>query len=158
MSEKTYAFIDGQNLYLGIKECGWKLDYKKFFIYLTEKYKVHQAFIYLGYIKKYHNLYNHLANCGFEIIFKKIIHNKHIVKGNVDVLLTVDAIKRSAKYTRCIFVSADGDFLPLYNYLTRDKSKSLTILVPNQKKYSQLLLDYKSRLRFMNDLKDKIGK
>jgi hypothetical protein len=28
MSEKSYAFIDGQNLYLGIKECGWELNYK----------------------------------------------------------------------------------------------------------------------------------
>jgi hypothetical protein len=25
----NYAFIDGNNLYLGVKSQGWKLDYKK---------------------------------------------------------------------------------------------------------------------------------
>lgn len=27
---KNYAFIDSQNLNLGVKSSGWKLDYKKF--------------------------------------------------------------------------------------------------------------------------------
>lgn len=36
----NYAFIDGQNLNLGIKSLGWKLDFKKFRIYLEEKYAV----------------------------------------------------------------------------------------------------------------------
>jgi hypothetical protein len=26
----NYAFIDGNNLYLGVRSQGWKLDYKKF--------------------------------------------------------------------------------------------------------------------------------
>ena len=36
----NYAFIDGQNLYLAIQELGWKLDYKKFRVYLREKYAI----------------------------------------------------------------------------------------------------------------------
>lgn len=39
-NKNNYAFIDAQNLYLAIKELGWKIDYKKFRIYLKEKYKV----------------------------------------------------------------------------------------------------------------------
>jgi len=33
----NYAFIDSQNLNLGIQKLGWKLDYKKFRVYLKEK-------------------------------------------------------------------------------------------------------------------------
>jgi len=39
MDEKeieNYAFIDGQNLYLGVDELGWQLDYKKLRVYLYE--------------------------------------------------------------------------------------------------------------------------
>lgn len=158
MRNTTYAFIDAQNLYLGIKDCGWEIDYKRFNVYLKEKYRVDKVFIYLGYVKKYQALYNYITDCGFIIIFKEIVTSKERVKGNVDVMLTVDSIRKCNKYTEAVFVSGDGDFLPLYDYLTQDKGKGLIILVPNQKKYSQLLLTYKNRLRFMNDLKDKIDK
>lgn len=30
----VYAFIDSQNLNLGVKSQGWKIDYKKFRLYL----------------------------------------------------------------------------------------------------------------------------
>lgn len=38
--ENNYAFIDSQNLNLGIQKLGWKLDYRKFRVYLAEKYGV----------------------------------------------------------------------------------------------------------------------
>jgi len=34
----NYAFIDSQNLNLSIREQGWVLDFKKFRIYLKDKY------------------------------------------------------------------------------------------------------------------------
>ena len=34
---RNYAYIDSQNLNLGIQSLGWKLDYKRFRIYLREK-------------------------------------------------------------------------------------------------------------------------
>jgi len=36
--EHNYAFIDGQNLYLGVTSLNWHFDYKRFRIYLKEKY------------------------------------------------------------------------------------------------------------------------
>ena len=42
---KDYAFIDAQNLYLGIKELGWKLNFKRFRVYLKEKYGVEKAYL-----------------------------------------------------------------------------------------------------------------
>lgn len=44
----TYAFIDSQNLNLGIQSLGWKLDFKKFRLYLKNKYSVDKAIIVSG--------------------------------------------------------------------------------------------------------------
>jgi len=46
---KTYVFIDASNLfYGGEKSLGWKIDYKKLFNYLKEKYEVSQIFYFGG--------------------------------------------------------------------------------------------------------------
>jgi hypothetical protein len=42
----NYAFIDGTNLYLGVKSQGWRLDYQRFRILLRDKYRVQKAFIF----------------------------------------------------------------------------------------------------------------
>ena len=44
----NYAFIDSQNLNLGIQKLGWKLNYQKFRIYLAEKYGVKKAYIFIS--------------------------------------------------------------------------------------------------------------
>jgi hypothetical protein len=48
MNQQTnnYAFIDSQNLNLSIKELGWNLDFKRFRIYLQEKYSITKAFLF----------------------------------------------------------------------------------------------------------------
>ncbi len=38
--EHNYAFVDAQNLNLGIKGLGWELDFERFRTYLREKYSV----------------------------------------------------------------------------------------------------------------------
>jgi len=46
----NYAFIDGQNLHITVKEqLGWRIDYKKFRRYLTKRYKIEKAFYFIGY-------------------------------------------------------------------------------------------------------------
>lgn len=49
MQENNFAFIDAQNLNLGVKSLGWRLDYKRFRIYLKEKYQVSAAYFFIGY-------------------------------------------------------------------------------------------------------------
>jgi len=45
----TYCFVDAANLfYGGEKSLGWKIDYKKLFLYLKTKYKVRKVFYYAG--------------------------------------------------------------------------------------------------------------
>jgi len=60
--QKVYAFIDSQNLNLGTSKDiyknrkliykGWKLDYQKFRKYLSDKFRVKKAFLFIGYIKQ----------------------------------------------------------------------------------------------------------
>ena len=77
MNKKSnnYAFIDGQNLYLAIQELGWKLDYKKFRIYLREKYAIDKAYMFMGFLPANQELYNFLQTVGFVLIFKPVLEN-----------------------------------------------------------------------------------
>jgi len=54
---KIYVFIDSNNLYLSIKDCGWKLNFEKFYVYLKDKYKVEKVFIFIGYVAGNETLY-----------------------------------------------------------------------------------------------------
>jgi hypothetical protein len=45
--ENNIAFIDSQNLHLGTNSENWKIDFKKFRIYLKSKYKVEEAYFFL---------------------------------------------------------------------------------------------------------------
>ena len=61
----NYAFIDSQNLNLGIKKLGWKLDHRKFRVYLKEKYGVKNAYIFVGFMALNQKLYDSLQEAGF---------------------------------------------------------------------------------------------
>jgi len=146
----TYAFIDSQNLNLGtsknlIKDgeiyyYGWELDFQKFFIYLQDKFRVEKAILFLGYIKRYQRLYNYLNNCGYQIIFKPTVKDNYgKPKGNVDAELVLHSAKILYKeYDKAVFVSGDGDFFCLYEYLEQ-KNKLEAILIPNKYTGSSLL-------------------
>jgi len=60
IGQNNYAFIDSQNLNLGVKSLGWSLDFKKFRIYLKEKYNVVQSYIFIGYMAGNKDLYRSL--------------------------------------------------------------------------------------------------
>lgn len=48
--ENNYAYIDGANLHKGVNSLGWKLDYKRFRIWLSEKYNARIAYLFIGLI------------------------------------------------------------------------------------------------------------
>ena len=123
--ENNYAFIDGANLHRGIKALGWELDYKKFRVWLTEKYSVTTAYIFIGMIPKQSSLYTYLQDCGFKLIFKEVVYDGDgKAKGNCDadlVLLTVcDAYEN--KFDKAVLVSSDGDYASLVKFL-KNKNK-----------------------------------
>jgi len=140
MRVKTYAFIDSQNLNLGVKSQGWKLNFTKFRIFLRDKYKVSKAYLFIGFIPKNKNLYSFLEKSGYKIIYKPVVESNirsKPVKGNVDAELVLHTMIQFKNYQKAIIVSGDGDFYCLAEYL--DKNNKLEkIIVPN-KRYSSLL-------------------
>jgi len=164
LSQKTtYAFIDSQNLNLGVKSCHWQLDFSKFRVYLNDKFKVDKAFLFIGYVPNNQKLYAFLKESGYICIFKPTLEvnkNKKTktkevkIKGNVDAELVLQAMIEMPNYNQAIIVSGDGDFHCLIRYL-KSKKKLLKILVPNQQ-YSSLLRKFASHILNINLLKKKL--
>lgn len=141
----VYAFIDSQNLNLGIQRAGWKIDWRKFRQFLQDKHNVTKAYMFIGYISDNEDMYNQLHEAGYLIVLKPTVDassqdEKQIkpqVKGNIDAELVLYAMKEMPNYTKAIIVSGDGDFYCLAEYL-ESKGRLKSIMTPNWK-YSTLL-------------------
>lgn len=154
---KNYAFIDSQNLNLGIQELGWKLNFKRFRVYLKEKYNIEKAYLFIGYLPENQSLYKSLQENGYVLVFKPVLKNKDgDVKGNVDAELVLQAMVDYHEYNKALIVTGDGDFYCLVNYLYSE-NKLARVLSPNIKKCSILLKKAaKEKIAFMNNLKQKL--
>jgi uncharacterized LabA/DUF88 family protein len=161
--ENNHAFIDGQNLHLGTKECGWSIDHKKLRTYLKDKYDVSEAYYFLGFISDdQQELYSQLQRAGFILIFRE--HSSAMLgkkKGNVDSDIVFSVMKSVAdgdKFDKAVIVSGDGDYIKLVDYLIK-KSRFKKILFPNKKFASSLYKKYGSEYYDYlenNDVRNKI--
>lgn len=156
MAKKNYAFIDSQNLNLGIKSQGWNLDFRKFRLYLKNKYGVEKAYLFIGQMSGNETLYKNLKDMGYELVFKPTteykVDGKTMVKGNVDAELVLYAAgKLYTKYHKAVIVSGDGDFYCLIEYLL-EKNKLAYVLVPN-KKFSKLLKRFDRHIKRIDNAK-----
>ena len=152
----NYAFIDSQNLNLSIKQQGWKLDFKRFRIYLQQKYNVTKAFLFIGYISSNQRLYDTLQSFGYILIFKPTMKiSTGEVKGNVDSELVLSAITTISNYNKAIIVAGDGDYACLVEYLLK-QNKLEKLIIPDINKYSFLLTKFLKHAVFMNNLRNKL--
>ncbi len=150
----NYAFIDSQNLNLGTQKVGWKMDWRKFRKYLLDKYHVTKAYMFIGYMPEFEDMYKQLHEAGYLIVLKPTqdlnktsnknsdsdVENsadKKIIKGNIDADLVLWSMKEIPNYGKAVIVSGDGDFHGLLEYLVQ-QNKLLHIMTPNWQ-YSQLL-------------------
>ncbi len=161
MEHKTvYAFVDSQNLNLGVQAAGWKLDFTKFRRFLKHVYRVEKAYLFIGQMAENEELYQSLERAGFILVYKPTQHyikdDKVTTKGNVDAeLVLYAAAKLFDEYDQAVVVSGDGDFACLFEYL-EEKSKLLRILVPNKTKYSKLLKPYLAKIDYVSTKKAKL--
>jgi uncharacterized LabA/DUF88 family protein len=156
----NYAFIDSQNVNLGVRGAGWQLDFAKFRTYLAEKYNVSRTYLFIGYLPGNEHLYAKLQSMGYICIFKPtLMYGDNIIKGNCDAELVLQAMTDHNEYDKAVIVTGDGDFYCLANYLLRIE-KLTCVLVPDQEKFSALLKTYrvKQYLRYMNPLKKRLSK
>lgn len=144
---KTYAFIDSQNLNMGVyKKYHVKLDFAKLRKYLKDKYNVEKAYLFIGYTDKNISLYQKLQEAGYILILKPTLLINHKkskekkIKGNVDADLVLHTMIQLKNFQKAIIVSGDGDFYCLVEFLEK-KRKLLKIIVPNDS-YSSLIRKY----------------
>ena len=152
-----YAFIDAQNVYKGVQSDGWLLDWRKFRVYLRDKYRVEKAFIFIGYMSQYQDLYSLLQESGYILVFKPVVvYGAGEVKGNVDAELIVECWRREKEYSQAIIITGDGDFTPLVKIL-QDKDKFMRVIAPNRKYASSLLRKaVGSYITFMQEISQKV--
>jgi len=155
-----YAFIDSQNVNLGILAQGWRLDFARFRVFLKDKFKVNKAFLFIGFLPGNQKLYDYLKKSGYLLIFKPTLETKKkgkpIIKGNVDAELVLHSMIEYNNYKKAVIITGDGDFRCLIEYLDK-KNKLARLIIPNQKKYSSLLLPFKKYMFFMNQMENKLG-
>jgi len=158
--ENNFAFIDSQNLNLGVKSQGWKLNFSRFRIFLKDKYKVGKAFLFMGFVPGNQKLYTDLQKAGYICVFKPTLEIKKdgivMVKGNVDAELVLHTMIEYANYEKAVIVSGDGDFYCLIEHLAA-KQKLLKVIVPNRN-FSYLLRNFSSFIVNIQLFKGKLEK
>lgn len=151
---RVYAFIDSQNLNIGTQKFGWKMNWARFRKFLTERYGVEKAFMFIGYIPENEDLYEKMHEAGYMVVLKPTFdmskprpeekpedkEEERPVKGNIDADLVLWAMKEMSNYQKAIIVSGDGDFFSLVEYL-EGKGRLLHLLTPSGH-YSQLYNPY----------------
>ena len=138
------AFIDGQNLEFSTTNAdeAWKVDLKRFRVYLEQKYSVSRAYYFLGFQSDENSkFYQTIQEAGYILIFRK--HNEKmssIKKGNVDTDIVFTIMKKVAdqeKFEKVVLVSGDGDYFKMVDYLI-EKNRFEKLLAPNRKNMSSL--------------------
>lgn len=156
--ENNFAFIDSQNVYKGIKSFGWSLDWRRFRVFLKEKYAVTTAYLFIGFIPEHTDLYDKLQKAGFVLKFKPVLPNgKDSVKGNIDADMVLQIMLDYVSYDHAVVITSDGDFYSVVRHLYENK-KLATVLSPHVGTCSSLLKKTaKEKIRYMDNLKEKIG-
>ncbi len=167
----AYAFIDSQNLNMGTQKVGWKMDWRKFRQYLREKHNVTKAYMFIGYVPEFEDMYQQLHEAGYLIVLKQTTdisktnkddsseakdkpEDKKLIKGNIDADLVLWAMKELRNYDKAIIVSGDGDFHGLIEYL-KQQNKLAHIMTPNWQ-YSQLLKEFDENIIRLDQLKGQL--
>ncbi|MBI2285748.1 NYN domain-containing protein [Candidatus Saccharibacteria bacterium] len=173
--QRVYAFIDSQNVNVSTQKFGWKMDWRKFRRFLNDKYGVTQAYMFIGYVPEYEDMYEFLHDAGYSIVLKPTVdmnrprdtvaqpqpaektesEEKKPVKGNVDAELVLWAMKELNNYDKAIIISGDGDFYCLAEYL--DKEGKLLKLMPPNVHYSSLFKPYEKYIDHLGHYKRELA-
>lgn len=156
---KNYAYIDSQNLNMGVRALDWQISWHKFRVYLKEKYGVEIAYLFIGFIPEQQDLYSSLQKDGYILKFKPVLPNKdggH--KGNVDadMVLQIAVDFYENHFDKAVIISSDGDFYSVVKFLY-EKQKLHTVISPHMKTCSILLKrTAKEKIVFIDNLRKKL--
>lgn len=135
--ERTALFIDGANLYATSKALGFDIDYKNLLAYFQSNCKLIRALYYTAIAddQEYSSirpLIDWLDYNGYTMVTKPTKEytdavGRRKVKGNMDIELTVDAMRLSDNLDHIILFSGDGDFRSLVAAI-QEKGKRVSVV------------------------------
>lgn len=121
--EKVALFIDGANLYATAKALGCDIDYKRLLSLFRQKAHLVRAIYYTALIEdqEYSSirpLIDWLDYNGYTMVTKPTkeftdSYGRRRIKGNMDIELTVDAMRLADSLDHIVLFSGDGDFRSL---------------------------------------------
>jgi uncharacterized LabA/DUF88 family protein len=136
-TERVALFIDGANLYATAKTLGFDIDYKRLLGLFRQKGQLVRALYYtaLAEDQEYSSirpLIDWLDYNGYTMVTKPTKEftdsmGRRKVKGNMDIELTVDAMKLAEQLDHIVIFTGDGDFRALVQAL-QERGKRVSIV------------------------------
>lgn len=148
------AYIDNANLHKGFEEIGYSIDYARFRTFLTERYGVREAYMFMGFVPSNQPLYTRLREYGYTLIFKPTVPNSDgRIKGNCDAELVLHAVADyyERRFAKAVIVTSDGDFACLARFLLVKNSLD-AVLSPRAGTCSTLLTRSGARITFLPEV------
>jgi uncharacterized LabA/DUF88 family protein len=147
MAKRVIMFIDGSNLYHGMRSMLGKinLDYEKFISILVRDRDLIRVYYYLPIVNKEEAEEQYKSQQRF-ISYLQDIPNVHVkfgrlikrgetlVEKTLDVLIAIDMVKYAYQnqYDIAILVSGDGDFSPAIEAVKEIGKQTETAFFPNE--------------------------
>lgn len=133
--EPTALLLDLNNFYLRSKYLGFSIDYQRIRNILAARCDLRYCGAFIAVDRtntKTTGFVHKLERWGYDVFTKSISRyedgDKIITKGNMDVELTVQAMRLSGAFGHIIIGSCDGDFIPLVDELKSGKFRKVSVL------------------------------
>ncbi len=158
-TQNTYVFIDASNIIYGATRSGWKVDFEKLFSYLISHYKASKVIYYAGLDSenlKQITFYEKLGQFGYEL---RLVPVKKFADGSkkadCDARLTFEAMRDLTEYGCAIFMTGDGDYFWLFEYLLEEKGH-ITLLAHPKSTARELRRLFGYKFQNIEDIKNQI--
>ncbi|MEM7775985.1 MAG: NYN domain-containing protein [Pseudomonadota bacterium] len=125
--ERLAIFIDGANLYAATKALNFDIDYKRLLSFFRQKCQLVRALYYTAIAEEQEYssirpLIDWLDYNGYTMVTKPTKEytdsmGRRKVKGNMDIELTVDAMRLARSLDHVVIFTGDGDFRALVETL-----------------------------------------
>lgn len=136
-NERIALFIDGANLYSAAKALQFDIDYKRLLALFRQKGQLVRALYYTALVEdqEYSSirpLIDWLDYNGYSMVTKPTKEftdsmGRRKLKGNMDIELTVDAMRLAENLDHIVIFSGDGDFKSLVAAL-QQKGKRVSVV------------------------------
>lgn len=136
-NERVALFIDGANLYSAAKSLQFDIDYKRLLALFRQKAQLVRALYYTALVEdqEYSSirpLIDWLDYNGYSMVTKPTKEytdslGRRKLKGNMDIELTVDAMRLADGLDHIVLFSGDGDFKSLVAAL-QQKGKRVSVV------------------------------